>query len=74
MVESSGKHTLVAHPAGALVVVHPTSKPCGFVPVFTSVRVTGESFCVERIVFEKPVSSTVSSRVATTLLTPSLSG
>jgi hypothetical protein len=74
IVESFGKHTFVGHPAGAVVVVHPTWKPWGFVPLFVSVSVTGESFCVDTTVFENPVSSTVRSTVATTSVTPSLSG
>ena len=76
IVALDGKHAIGEHPAGSVgyegqTLTHPTVKPCGFVPLFVSVRVTWASFWVAMMFFapasshaasrEKPVSLTASS-------------
>jgi hypothetical protein len=63
IVAPDGKHAIGEQPAGRVgyapqTLTHPTWKPCGTVPLFVSVSVTIESFCVAMMFFG-PASAAV---------------
>src|SRR5580692_7675011 len=72
MLAAAGKHDCDGHPAMSWGM-HSTTKSCGVVPLFVSVRVTLPRFCTLRMTGENPVSVTVTSSAKLPPLIPSLS-